>query len=119
MARFTFECDNCGHTKQIIISHIQKTIPCEECGSTMIRKLPISNSKSTVKETIDAYTNQQQIPDQKDCIKERHEKYFYEVEVPRMVASGTYTLETILRNGWGFINDKGQLELHTKPPSER
>lgn len=118
MAKFTFECENCGSVKQIIVSHTKKTIQCE-CGSAMQRKLPTSDSKCTVKEIVDPYTNQQQIPDQKDCIKERHEKYFWTVEMPRLVQSGKYCISTILRNGWGIINDKGELELHTKPPSER
>lgn len=117
MSKFTFKCE-CGKIKQIVCSHHQKMIECE-CGKIMVRQLPISNSKSTVKETVDPYTNQQQIPDQKEHLKERHDKYFYEVEVPRLVASGVYCLETILRNGWGYLDDNDQLVLYNKPPSER
>ena len=76
-------------------------------------------SKTTVKETSDKRMNRKWLDDHKETMKARKERYFYEVEVPRLVASGVYSIETMLQNNWIFFDDSGKMHVHTKPPSQR
>jgi hypothetical protein len=78
------------------------------------RLLPnIGAAKST--ETVDKLFNKKHISDQKNAIKERKLDYYWEVEVPNMVNSGVYSIETMLEQNWVFYNEKGDLITRNKP----
>jgi hypothetical protein len=85
----------------------------------MERLLPKLNGGSSVSEVVNKYTGQTQKQDQSIMVKERQAKYYWSVEVPRMVASGTYGVDTMLEQGWIWFDDKKQMRVHTKPPHER
>lgn len=84
----------------------------------MDRLLPRLGCKKTT-ETVDPYLNIRLEENNKQQVKERHNQHFWEVEVPRMVASGTYSTETMLEEGWLVYNDKGELELGKGPPQKK
>lgn len=85
----------------------------------MIRQLPTLNGPSKVTEVIDKYTGTTWMKDQREEIKSRHDHYYWSVEVPRMVQSGTYSVETMLDNKWIWIDDNNQIRVHTKSPENR
>lgn len=85
----------------------------------MKRQMPKLGGQSQVNETVDEYTGITWKDGQRDAIKERKDKYYWEVEVPRMVNSGTYSIETMLEMGWVYFNDKDEMCVNNKPPSER
>lgn len=119
MPKYTFKC-NLGHTTQKITSSSVVFIPCIEdnCKSTMSRQMP-NVLPPNVTEVVDKYTGITHIDGQKDIISERKEEYYWTVEVPRMVNSGTYSLETMLENGWIWVDDAGKINVNNKPPSKR
>lgn len=117
MPKYTFKCE-CGNVKQYITSSEMKTCKCRECGSEMNRQLPTLNGSVEVKELIDKYTNTSWKEDQTKLLEDRKKTYFWEVEVPRMVNSGVYSLETMLENGWVYYSPKGELLTRTKPPQK-
>jgi hypothetical protein len=83
----------------------------------MDRQMPnLRGLKNT--ETIDKYSNKKHVVDQKEIVNERKLDYYWEVEVPKMVNSGTYELETMLEQNWVFYNEKGELVTRTKPPQK-
>lgn len=85
----------------------------------MVRLMPTLAGKAQVNETVDKYAGRVWQDDQRESIKERKDKHYWEVEVPRMVNSGTYSLETMLEMGWVYLNDKGEICVNNKPPSRR
>lgn len=117
MAKFTFKCNKCGKAQQRYVGLRLLELPCE-CGSTMQRQLP-QTSHSTTYEKPDKESGRKWIEDQPEILKARKEKFFWEVEVPRLVASGTYTIETMVENGWISISDDGKIVVNTKPVSQR
>jgi hypothetical protein len=78
--------------------------------------MPSLNGKSTVTEVVDKYLGQTHIEDQRKILEDRKQDYYWAVEVPRFVNSGTYSLETMLENGWVYLNDKNEMIIRTKPP---
>jgi hypothetical protein len=82
----------------------------------MTRQVPSIN-QANVSEVIDPYVGVSLQADHDKLIKERKEQQFWQFEVPRLVKK--YSISHCLENGWVFINDKGQLEVQTKPPSKR
>ena len=92
---------------------------CVKCGGSTKRKMPTMNGPATSYEDPDGQSGRKWLDGQADILKHRKDKYFYEVEVPRMVASGTYSVETMLENEWIFLNDDGSIGVHTKPPYMR
>lgn len=84
----------------------------------MGRLLPNIGSKR-VTETVDPYLNIRQEDNQKKQLEDRRSQYFWDVEVPRMVESGTYSLETCLQEGWLVHNEKGELVLGKGPPQKK
>jgi hypothetical protein len=120
MPKYTFKCPD-GHTTQLMISSDIKTFPCTEnlCFETMTRQLPVLNGPSNVTEIINKTTGVAWRPDQKEEVKQRREEYYWTVEVPRLVASGTYALDTMLENGWIWVDDNKQIHVNTKPPAQR
>ena len=69
-------------------------------------------------EVVNKHTNEKHIVDQDDIVTERKADYYWSVEVPKMVASGTYELDTMLENDWVYYNEKGELVTRTKPPQK-
>lgn len=85
----------------------------------MSRQLPVLSGPASVKETVDKFFNVQHHSNQKELIQERSDDYYWTVEVPRMVNSGKYSMETMLEMGWISVDDKGHITIHTKPPYKR
>ena len=83
----------------------------------MDRQLPkLRGLKNT--EVVDKFTNRKHMVDQKEVLDERKADYYWEVEVPKMVNSGTYSLDTMLEQNWVYYNEKGELVTRTKPPQK-
>jgi len=49
----------------------------------------------------------------------RSDNYFWSVEVPRLVNTGTYSIETMIENDWISVDDKGNIQINTRPPKKR
>jgi hypothetical protein len=113
MPKYTFSCFKCGKLIQKYVSASQRFNECE-CGQVVERNMPtISGTKTT--ETVDKLLNRKHVDNQVGALKERKLDYYWEVEVPRMVDSGIYSIETMLEQGWIFYNEKGELTTRTKP----
>ncbi len=117
MPKYTFKCDN-GHTVQKYTSSSVTDFPCKACDAIMVRQMPKIQS-SDVSETVDKYTGTEWKADQREMVKQRRDEYYWSVEVPRLVNSGTYSIETMLENGWIYIDDKEQVQINTIPPHKR
>jgi len=118
MPKYTFVCE-CGSSLQKMVYASIKSLKCEECGKDMSRKLPVLSGSPTVNETIDSYTGTVQPANQRDMVEQRRDEYYWTVEVPRLVDSGTYELQTMIEMGWVTVDDKGQLHVNNKPPHKR
>ena len=117
MPKYTYTCKKCGNSRQKYASVSCKIIECE-CGESMNRDMPkLSGIKTT--ETVDKFTNKKHILDHENILKERKADHYWEVIVPEMVNSGTYTIETMIEQGWVSFNEKGELITNTKPPEKR
>jgi putative FmdB family regulatory protein len=119
MPKYTFKCTECDSVVQENVSRRTNSIVCPKCESAMKRQLPKLGGQSTVNETVDKYTGTTWADGQRESIEERRAKYYWEQEVPRMVRSGTYSIETMLEMGWVYFNDKEEMIINDKPPSER
>jgi transcription elongation factor Elf1 len=119
MAKYTFVCSNCGTSKQMYVPHLVEQVECSACSNKMNRQMPTLNGPANVREVVDKYTGVTHTDGQLDLIKERREDYYWSVEVPRFVNSGTYSLETMLENDWIFVDDAGKIHINDKPPSKR
>lgn len=117
MAKRTFKCPKCERVHQTVGPR-SLSVVCPECGADMIQQMP-QTSKPTAYESSDKSANRQWLDDHASILKNRKETHFWSVEVPRMVASGVYSIETMLQNGWIWIDDAGKMNVHTKPPSQR
>jgi hypothetical protein len=117
MPKYTWKCSECGNTKSAYSSSIIKTIECEDCDGKMKRQLPSLRGVKTT-ETVDKFFNKRHVDDQKNILQERKLDYYWEVEVPKMVNSGTYELSTMLEQGWVYYDEKGNLVTRTKPPQK-
>ena len=117
MAKYTFKCQSCGKAQQRYVGPKIFTQSCS-CGATMVRQLPSVLPPSSF-ESPDKESGRQWLEDQEQILRARKEKYYWEVEVPRLVASGTYSVETMLQNGWIYLSDDGAVHVNTKPPSQR
>lgn len=115
MPKYTFTCE-CGHSTQQITSISTKEIACSTCGKSMSRSLPKLSGKANVTEVVDSHTNVKWGDDHVKEIDDRKRTFYWEVEVPRMVNSGTYSIETMLENRWVYFDDKGKLITRTRPP---
>lgn len=110
MPKYNFTCKTCSFKTHKYVPTSVETSTCPECGQEMIRELPNINSQTEVREVVDPYTNKTWIKDQQEILKERRNKHFKEVEIPRLVE--TYSLETCLENKWLVYNDKGELTIN-------
>lgn len=117
MPAYTFKCED-GHSHQKITTNKTKSVICS-CGKEALRQLPKLAGASHTEEIVDKYTGMTWRDDQRDQVQERNDKYYWEVEVPRFVQSGIYTVETMLENGWITLEDNGTVTVQNKPPSAR
>ena len=83
----------------------------------MDRQMPKIGGIQT-NELMDKYSNKSLVADHKEILRERKQDYYWSVEVPKMVNSGTYTLDTMLEKNWVYFNEKGDLVTRTKPPEK-
>ena len=83
----------------------------------MIRQMPKLKAPK-VTETVDKYVNQKRMQDHEEIVHERKLDYYWEIEVPKMVNSGVYGLDTMLEKGWVYYDEKGNLVTRTKPPQK-
>jgi len=118
MPKFRFKCKQCD---SVIVKYVKpgtKEIECA-CGGSAIWQMPRLNGAADVTETVDKDFGTKWRADHKDDLKKRKDEYFWQHEVPRLVNSGTYELQTMLENGWIKVNDKGEIEIQNKPPHKR
>ena len=119
MPKYTFVCPKCSNSKTQLVSVTTETLPCDKCNELMPRQMPTLNGPSEVRETINSYTGTTWRKDQKEILAARQENYLWTVDIPRKVASGTYTVATMLEQGWIYIDDDGKVQTYTKPPHKR
>lgn len=117
MPKYTFICEKCDTLVQKYTSRDKKAIKCK-CGGSLQRQLPRPN-KADVEETIDKYMGTKQRPDQREVVQQRRDEYYWTIEVPRLVNSGTYSVETMLEMGWIYLDEKNQIQINTSPPHKR
>lgn len=115
MAKYTFLCSKCNLSKKVYSNNSDISVTCD-CGETMIRQVPSIN-QSNVTEVVDSYLGVALQADNAQILKDRKDEHFWKYDVPRLV--NKYSVEHCLQNNWLFINDKGELEMHTKPPNKR
>ena len=66
-----------------------------KCGSDMNRQLPkLLGLKTT--ETVDKFSNRKFVADHKEILNTRKQDHYWSVDVPKMVNSGIYALDTML-----------------------
>jgi hypothetical protein len=82
----------------------------------MVRQIP-NISKSIVKEKVDSYTNINVSIDNKEEIEERKLDHYWSEIVPRLVQE--HPPELCLQEGWTYIDEKGHIQIQTKPPHKR
>lgn len=116
MPKYNFTCKSCNAHKHKYVSVSTQTVECKSCHGTMERNLPTLSGSAQVTELVDAYTGVNLNQDHNALIKDRHDQYYWEVEVPRLVQ--TMSVETCLENSWLVYNEKGELVIN-KPPSKR
>lgn len=119
MPKYRFICNICEKQHSTIVSANINNITCPSCNNNMYRVMPTLNGPSTTSEVVDKYTGITQIDDQPLIIKDRKEDYYWSVEVPRMVDSGVYSLETMLENSWIYVDDAGKIHVNNKSPKKR
>jgi hypothetical protein len=117
MPKYTFTCCSCSKSSQRYVSKSTDNVVCDECFARADRQMPsLASAKTT--ETVDKLLNRKHLADHSLVLKERKLDYYWEIEVPKMVDSGTYSLETMLEQGWVFYNEKGELTTRTRPPQK-
>jgi hypothetical protein len=110
MAKYTFTCDNCLNSEEKYASVSTESTTCSKCGKSTRRELPMIGSKK-VTEKVDDFLNIRHEEDHKKQLEDRRTEFFWNVEVPRFIESGTYSLETCLSEGWLVYNEKGELVI--------
>jgi hypothetical protein len=116
MPQYTFKCPQ-GHEFSKFVASTIKEVGCQVCEEDAKRLLPKLAKHSEVLESMDSFTGKQYRTDMKDMINERKADHYWSVEVPKLVASGEHSLESMLSNQWVYYSDKGELEIRTKPPN--
>jgi len=119
MPKYTFRCEACSHSRQLVVSPSVTTSKCLKCGEPTVRSMPILSGPSSVDEVVDKYTGTRRIDNQSEIMHNRSDNYFWSVEVPRLVNTGTYSIETMIENDWISVDDKGNIQINTRPPKKR
>ena len=117
MPKYTQYCRSCDSKVQVLCD-INDLVLCKKCGTQTERQLPIVG-QTKVTENVDSFLGTHWVQDQTEILRERKANYFWEVEVPRFVNSGVYTLETMLENQWVYYDEKGNLQTRTFPPQKQ
>lgn len=115
MPKYTFNCE-CGFSAQKTLPRTKKTIVCPDCGKDIGRSVPKLGGPVEVKETVGDLKKKWN-KDNKEIVRERKESHYWKHEVPKLVSSGVYGLDTMLENGWVYFDEKGELQIRTKPPN--
>lgn len=118
MPKYRFICPKCYRETLAIVTRNTSSIICDDCKATMNREMPRLNV-SEITETVNKYLGTKQPANRKDQVEERRSEYYWKHEVPRFVDSGTYSLETMIDNGWVIVTDDGKIEIQNKPPHRR
>ena len=118
MPRFKFKCSSCGTIEPKRVKVGTKEIDCK-CGGKMVWQMPTLNGSVESLETVDKDAGTQWRSNHREDLETRKAEYFWKHEVPRLVDSGTYGLDTMLENGWIIVNEKGEIEVQDKPPHRR
>jgi len=113
MAKNRYKCKKCG-SEEMRYSSLSD-FSCS-CGGLKVRQMPRLSGHAQVNETVDKARNVKHKQDQKKILSDRKSEYYWSVEVPKMVASGVYSLETMLEMRWVYYNEKGELCTRTAPP---
>jgi hypothetical protein len=119
MPKYTFLCSSCSSEVQMYVPPLVKEVPCKACQGSMNRQMPTLNGPSNVREVVDKNTGITWTDGQQEMIKDRKDEYYWTIEVPRFVNSGTYSLETMLENQWITVDDAGKIHINNKPPNKR
>lgn len=118
MPKYRFYCSDCREDfTKIEGRHVEET-ECPYCSGGAQRQMPTLNS-SEVTETVDKYVGKRLPTNNKDLIEQRRQEYYWKYEVPDLVRSGVYSLETQIENGWIIVKDDGTIEIQDKPPHRR
>ena len=112
MPKYTFVCSSCKHEFQSLVSVKVKELNCPQCSSLCTRNMP-NIGDAQVSEIIDKKFGTKWKQDQKELVATRREDYYWS----KMVSE--HSLQTSLENGWVYFDEKGQLQVHTKPPGRR
>lgn len=115
MPKYSFKCPSCKKEGSFY-TNIETTEKDCSCGSKMERQVP-TISKPLVKEKVDSYTNINVSVDNKEELEERKLEHYWAEIVPRLVQQ--YPPEICLQEGWMYFDDKGQIQIQTKPPHKR
>ncbi len=105
MPKYTFVCPVCNHSEQNYVPRKVSEVACEACYSQgrkdvwMKRKMPTLAGRPDTTEVVDEYTGTVWKEDQQELIKQRKDEYYWSIEVPRLVNSGTYSIETMVEMG--------------------
>ena len=118
MPKVSFVCQSCTKQVQKYLPKIRDVLGDCECGGVLKYQFPFT-SNTTVTETVDKYLNVNHIPDQKQELKNRRDEHYWSYEVPRMVDSGKYSIETMLEMGWIYFDEKENMKVHNTPPHRR
>jgi hypothetical protein len=118
MPKYTYRCE-CGNVATKYAPKEKETIRCSKCRKDMIRDMPVLNGPCDKKELINPFLNHKRIDNQDAIIDARKQKHYWSIEVPKMVNSGVYGIDTMLEKGWIYFDDNMHMHIHTKPPSER
>lgn len=116
MPKYSYSC-KCGFNAQKLVKNRHTEVLCDQCGRTMTRKLPILSGPPEVREKY-GELNKTVKKDQDKLIRDRKSLYYWKHEVPKLVSSGVYSLETMLENQWVYYDEKGDLRTRTSPPSK-
>ena len=117
MPKYTFKCQKCGASIQKYVSVSTRELECE-CGQSMSRAMPNLLGSPKVTETVDKLTNKKHIDDQANEMKDRKSHHYWSVEVPKMVNSGIYSIETMVEQGWIYLNEKEEVVIRNKSPEK-
>ena len=117
MPKYTFKCTKCSDSEQKIVSRKINNLECSKCGALSVRQMPSLAGPPEVRENVGEF-NKTRRKDQDKLLDERQAEYYWKHEVPKMVASGIYQLDTMLEQNWVYYNEKKELVTRTKPPQK-
>lgn len=114
MAKHKYKCTMCDRERTLYFKS-QEDVLCS-CKAKMALQLPILGGKAQVKECVDKDRNISWIDDQEKILQDRKKEHYWKVLVPEMVNSGTYSIQTMLENGWIYFDANEKLQIRIKPP---